>query len=105
MSLSPTLVVRLVLTVIAAELSYRFVEVPIRNGAFARWRQRLRRREGVRRRAGPIALAGAAGMILVAVNTVGASGTSSLDQLTGQGSDAPASTLSPALTATTTTVA
>ena len=34
LSLYPTLVLRLVLTVIAAELSYRFVEVPIRNGAF-----------------------------------------------------------------------
>ena len=41
LSLYPTLVLRLVLTVVAAELSYRFVEVPIRNGAFRRWRQRL----------------------------------------------------------------
>jgi hypothetical protein len=95
-------VVRLVLTVIAAELSYRFVEVPIRNGAFTRWRQRLRRREGVRRRAGPVALAGAAGLILVAVNTVGASGTSSLEQLTSQGDDASAGTASAAFTTTTT---
>ena len=101
LSLYPTLVLRLVLTVIAAELSYRFVEVPIRSGALGRWRERLRRREGVRRRAGPIALVGAAGLILVAVNTVGASGTSSLDQLTGQGSDASTITLSPSLTTTT----
>ncbi len=104
LSLYPSLVVRLALTVIAAELSYRFVEVPIRNGAFTRWRHRLRHREGVRRRAGPIVLAGAAGMILVAVNTVGASGTSSLDQLTSQGADTP-TTLLPPLTTTTTTVA
>jgi peptidoglycan/LPS O-acetylase OafA/YrhL len=101
LSLYPTLVLRLVLTVVAAELSYRLVEVPIRNGAFARWRQRLRRREGARRRAGPIALAGAAGVLLVAVNTVGASGTSSLDRLTEQGSGTPATTLSPAFTTTT----
>ena len=41
-----TLVLRLALTAIAAELSYRYVEVPIRNGAFTRWRQRLARRQG-----------------------------------------------------------
>ena len=34
--LYPTLVLRLALTVIAADLSYRYVEVPIRNGAFTR---------------------------------------------------------------------
>ena len=78
---------RLVLTVIAAELSYRYVEVPIRNGAFARWRRRLARREGARRRAGPIVLASAAGLLLVAVNTVSASGSSSLDELTSQDDD------------------
>jgi peptidoglycan/LPS O-acetylase OafA/YrhL len=57
----PTLVVRLALTVVVAELSYRFIEVPIRNGAFGRWRHRLQRRRRVRRRAGPIALAGSPG--------------------------------------------
>ena len=61
LTLYPTLVLRLVLTVIAAELSYRYVEVPIRNGAFARWRRRLARRQGARRRTGPIVLASAAG--------------------------------------------
>jgi acyltransferase-like protein len=86
----PTLVVRLALTVVLAELSYRFIEVPIRNGAFARWRHRLKRRDGARRRAGPIALAGSAGLLLVAVNTVGASGSTGLDQLTGQDSVPPA---------------
>jgi peptidoglycan/LPS O-acetylase OafA/YrhL len=86
----PSLVVRLVLTVVAAELSYRYVEVPIRNGAFGRWLRRLRRRQGARRRAGPIALAGSAALLLLAVNVVGASGSSSgLDQLTGQGDAAP----------------
>jgi peptidoglycan/LPS O-acetylase OafA/YrhL len=92
LSLYPTLVLRLGLTVIAAELSYRYVEVPIRNGAFARWRRRLSRRHGARRRTGPIALAGAAGLILLAVNTVGASGTSSIDLLTAEGGTAPATT-------------
>ena len=74
--------------VIAAELSYRYVEVPIRNGAFGRWRQRLQRRHGARRRAGPIVFGSAAGLLLVAVNTVGASGSTGIDELTGQGDDA-----------------
>jgi len=90
LGLYPSLVLRLAVTVAVAELSYRFVEVPIRNGAFARWRERLKRREGARRRAGPIALAGSAGLLLVAVNTVGASGSSGLEQLTSQ--DVPAAT-------------
>ena len=83
----PTLVVRLVLTVIAADLSYRYIEVPIRNGAFARWRRRLARRHGARRRTGPIVFASAAGLLLLAVNTVSATGSSSEEQLTGQGDD------------------
>ena len=45
LGLYPTLILRLALTVIAADLSYRFIEVPIRNGAFRRWRQRLALRE------------------------------------------------------------
>jgi peptidoglycan/LPS O-acetylase OafA/YrhL len=102
LSLYPTLVLRLGLTVIAAELSYHYVEVPIRNGAFTRWRKRLSRRQGARKRTGPIALAGAAGLILVAVNTVGAAGTSSIDQLTAEGG-APVTTAAdpPAAAATT----
>ena len=80
----PTLVLRLVLAVAAAELSYRYVEVPIRNGAFTRWRRRLQRRQGARRRTGPIVLAGSAGLLLVAVNTVGASGSAGFEQLTAQ---------------------
>ncbi|MET0324993.1 MAG: acyltransferase family protein, partial [Ilumatobacteraceae bacterium] len=93
MSEYPTLVLRLVLTVIAAELSYRFVEVPIRNGAFTRWRRRLARRQGARRRTGPIALASVAGLLLIAVNTVsvGAGGSSGEDDLLGQG-DVPTAT-------------
>ena len=91
-----TLVLRLALTVVAAELSYRYIEVPIRNGAFSRWRHRLKRREGVRRRAGPIALAGSAGLLLVAVSTVGASGSSGLDELMGQDDPAASVTSAPA---------
>ena len=82
-----TLVLRLALTAIAAELSYRYVEVPIRNGAFTRWRRRLARRQGARRRAGPIVFASAAGLLLLAVSTVNATGSSSLDELTSQDDD------------------
>ena len=80
----PTLVLRLGLTVIAADLSYRYIEVPIRNGGFARWRRRLARRHGARRRTGPIVFASAAGLLLLAVNTVSATGSSSEEQLTNQ---------------------
>jgi len=70
----PTLVVRLVLTVIAAELSYRFVEVPIRSGAIGRWRDRLAAGDDRRRRDSPVAFAGASAiLLLVAVSTLGAS--------------------------------
>ncbi len=100
LTLYPTLVLRLALTVAAAELSYRYVEVPIRNGAFRRWRQRLSRRHGARKRTGPIVLAASAGLILVAVNTVGATGTSSMDQLTGQGTIPPGATIMPIPTTT-----
>ncbi|MGH9278845.1 MAG: acyltransferase family protein [Acidimicrobiales bacterium] len=57
LSQNETLVLRLVLTGIAAELSYRYVEVPIRTGAISRWLAALRspnparrahRRKGVR---------------------------------------------------------
>jgi hypothetical protein len=41
---------RLVLTLAAAELSYRFVEVPIRNGAIGRYVSRLRTARGPRKR-------------------------------------------------------
>jgi peptidoglycan/LPS O-acetylase OafA/YrhL len=103
LTLYPTLVLRLTLTVVAAELSYRYVEVPIRNGAFRRWRQRLSRRHGARKRTGPIVLAASAGLILVAVNTVGATGTSPMDELTNQGTIPPASTPLPLVAAATTT--
>ncbi len=69
----PTLVLRLVLTFIAADLSYRYIEVPFRNGAFTRWRRRLASRHGGRRWAGPVALASVSGLVLVAVSNVGAS--------------------------------
>ncbi len=78
-----SLVIRLALTAIAAELSYRYIEVPIRNGAFGRWRARLARRHGARRRAGPIALASVAGLLLLAVNTVDAGTPSDLERAGG----------------------
>ncbi|HTL85391.1 MAG TPA: acyltransferase family protein [Acidimicrobiia bacterium] len=46
----PILVLRLVLTFGAAELSYRFVETPIRHGAIGRYRRRLRESHGATRR-------------------------------------------------------
>ena len=98
LGLYPTLALRLALTVVAAELSYRYVEVPIRNGAFQRWRQRLATRQGARRRTGPIALAGSAVLLLVAVSTVNAGPSSGEQQLLGQGSVPPP-------TSTSTTVA
>jgi len=70
----PTLVLRLVLTFAAAEVSYRFVEVPIRNGALGRL---LARPEGagfVRRFAAPAgagALAVSCVLLLVAVTAIG----------------------------------
>jgi peptidoglycan/LPS O-acetylase OafA/YrhL len=45
----PTLALRLAATVVAAELSYRFVEMPIRRGALGRWFQELRTADGSRR--------------------------------------------------------
>ncbi|MDQ3470003.1 MAG: acyltransferase, partial [Actinomycetota bacterium] len=72
LGLYPTLAVRLVLTVIAAELSYRYVEVPIRSGAIGRWRARLAAAGDRRRQVSPIAFAGAAAVLLVAVSTLGA---------------------------------
>ncbi len=45
----PTLVLRLVLTVGAAELSYRYVEMPIRRGALGRWWTSMREATGARR--------------------------------------------------------
>ncbi len=46
----PLATLRLVLTLAAAELSYRFVEVPIRNGAIGRYLSRLRAAHGPPRR-------------------------------------------------------
>ena len=71
LGLYPTLVIRIVLTVIAAELSYRYVEVPIRSGAIGRWRRRLAAHDDGRRKASPIAFAGVAVLLLVAVTTLG----------------------------------
>ena len=71
----------------------RRAELPLRRGADPQRRLRAAgagacaRRQGARRRAGPIVLASAAGLLLVAVNTVGATGSPSLDELTSQGDD------------------
>jgi peptidoglycan/LPS O-acetylase OafA/YrhL len=46
----PVFALRLVLSFGAAELSYRFVETPIRSGALGRYRDHLRRAHGVRKR-------------------------------------------------------
>ncbi|MEO5679778.1 MAG: acyltransferase family protein [Acidimicrobiales bacterium] len=46
----PTLALRLVLTVAAAEASFRFVETPVRNGAIGRWVAVLRSPNPARRR-------------------------------------------------------
>ena len=46
----PLLALRLGLTIVVAELSYRFVEMPIRRGAIDRWVKRWRMSTGVRRR-------------------------------------------------------
>jgi peptidoglycan/LPS O-acetylase OafA/YrhL len=44
-------VLRMLLTFAAAELSFRYVETPLRNGALGRWRAELRRSDPVRRAA------------------------------------------------------
>jgi peptidoglycan/LPS O-acetylase OafA/YrhL len=107
----PTLILRLVLTFVAADLSYRYVEVPIRNGAFTRWRRRLAGRRGTRRWAGPVALASVSGLVLVAVNNVGASPTADIGLETAPSSSAPARAARPqpaaanhTTTTTTTTI-
>jgi hypothetical protein len=62
----PLLVVRLGLTVVLAELSYRFVETPIRRGALGRaWRE-LREAQGYKHRQLSLLWAGAA-MSVVAI--------------------------------------
>jgi peptidoglycan/LPS O-acetylase OafA/YrhL len=118
MGIYSALALRLGLTVIAAELSYRYVELPIRNGAFTRWRRRLARRHGARRHTGPIAFAGAAALLLVAVNVTaggpatpdpfaaaaGPVSTESSPDRVEPSEDAPAGSV-PTTVATTTTMA
>jgi len=91
----PTLAIRLALTVAAAELSYGFVEVPIRNGAIGRWRARATGYGWVRRRLSPIAAGVAAGLLLVAVNTLAVDGSRAEQQLVGQVVVAPEGSLGP----------
>ena len=83
LGLYASLVVRLLLTAGAAELSYRYVEVPVRNGALGRWRQRLVRYHGARGRLGPVVLAGAGAALLAAVTMVGSDAPSDLERATG----------------------
>jgi peptidoglycan/LPS O-acetylase OafA/YrhL len=92
----PTLLLRFVLTFVAADLSYRYIEVPLRNGAFTRWRRRLGRRHGGRRWAGPVALASISGLVLVAVNYVGASPASEAGLETPASSGTTTTTAAPA---------
>lgn len=47
----PLFVLRIALTLAAAELSFRFVETPLRNGVLGRWWSELRSSEGARRSA------------------------------------------------------
>jgi hypothetical protein len=78
----PTLVLRLVLTFVAADLSYRFVEVPVRDGALGRLHQRMRAirwNDRSRRSAAVIALA--FGLFVVAVATSYAHAKSTVDQV------------------------
>ena len=67
----PLLALRVAITVTLASLSYRFVEMPIRDGALGTWRAALRsgRAEHGRRVAGRIAVAG--GALAVSVALVG----------------------------------
>jgi peptidoglycan/LPS O-acetylase OafA/YrhL len=78
-SSGPILVVRLVFTVALAELSYRCVERPVRDGEIGRMRRRLRhvlatsapdRRSRLRRRWSTITAVTAAGLTLVTVAVV-----------------------------------
>ncbi|MFV0306652.1 MAG: acyltransferase family protein [Desertimonas sp.] len=88
LGLYPTLVMRLVLTVAAAELSFRYVETPIRHGGLARWRARLGRRAGRDRYGPPAIIGGAAVLLLTVVTTTGpGSATTGEDQLMAMGGD------------------
>ena len=97
-----TLALRLVLTGLAAELSYRYIEVPIRNGAIGRWlaalrspnpAQRAHRRRGV----WTVSIGVAAFVVPVSVSLVVASrplGTVERAVLTG-GAPEPAAAVAP----------
>ena len=77
----PLLTLRLVLTLGAAELSYRYVETPIRSGAIGRYLSRLRTADGVRRRriarfGGVVALASTAAVFALGAGLANAQGES-----------------------------
>jgi len=73
------LTLRLVLTLGAAELSYRYVETPIRSGAIGRYLSRLRMAHGARRRriarfGGVVALASTAAVLALGAGLANAQG-------------------------------
>ncbi len=89
-SSGPTLVLRLVLSAAAAEVSYRFVELPVRNGALARARGRVRaaaraatpeRRRQLRRSWTAIGVGGLAVVLLLGVAVVRAQPPPPLDSV------------------------
>ena len=98
LGLYPTLVIRLAATVGLAELSYRYVEVPIRNGALGRWWGDLGRRPPASRYGPPLLAGGATALLLLAVTTAGPGPTRSEELLTSPaavGADAVAAAAGP----------
>jgi peptidoglycan/LPS O-acetylase OafA/YrhL len=80
----PTLALRLVLTVVCAELSYRFIELPVRAGALGRWVATLRgpateRREQRRRITAACGLAAA--LVLIPVGSSMATATKPISEI------------------------
>jgi peptidoglycan/LPS O-acetylase OafA/YrhL len=77
----PLLTLRMVLTLGAADLSYRYVETPIRSGAIGRYLSRLRNSDGERRRrvarfGGVVALASTAAVLALGAGLANAQGES-----------------------------
>jgi peptidoglycan/LPS O-acetylase OafA/YrhL len=76
----PVFVIRLVLSFAAAELSYRFVETPIRKGAIGRYREVVRQAVGQRRhrlvRRGVVVSSGLTGLaLMLTIGLAAASGS------------------------------
>jgi peptidoglycan/LPS O-acetylase OafA/YrhL len=82
----PVFVLRIGLTFILAELSYRFIETPIRSGAISRYRERLRTEHGERKRRllrRGIVLVSALSLLAVVLFAGLASATPGKDQIAG----------------------